>query len=60
MTGAEDWADRFRDALAEARTARNSLDKVIVRVIADARADEQLKRLRFALNALDQLASELP
>ena len=60
MTVPEDWANRLRDALAEARTARNSLDKTMVRVIADARADAPLRRLRYALKALDQLASKLP
>lgn len=60
MTGAEDWSDRFRDALAEVRAARVKLDKTICRVIADARADEPLIRLRFALKKLDTLANELP
>jgi len=53
-------AEALREAIVRAKRARKKLDTVIVREIADARADEPLKELRFALIALEAIAAQIP
>lgn len=53
-------AEALREAVSRAKKARAKLDKVIVREIADARADEPLLELRFALIALEAIAARIP
>ncbi|MET4254051.1 hypothetical protein [Bradyrhizobium sp. LA6.7] len=53
-------AEALREAIARAKRARNGLDRVMVREIGDARADEPLRELRFALIALEAIAAQIP
>lgn len=58
MNALDDWKDRFDAALKKAKSKRGKLDDVLMRVIADARADESLIELRKAFNELEKVAAE--
>jgi hypothetical protein len=53
-------AEALREAVARAKAARTKLDKVMCREIQDARADEPLIELRFALIAMEAIAARIP
>lgn len=60
MNGAEDVGERLQAAVAQAKSTRSKLDKTIVRVVKDARADAPLIELRKALDRMEEIAAELP
>lgn len=60
MTPEQDRGVRFRAALANAKSKRRKLDDVMMRVIADSRADVALIELRKALDEIELIANELP
>lgn len=60
MTPEQDRGRRFRAAYQNIKNKRNQLDKVMMHVIADTRADAALIELRKALDELDLIVGELP
>jgi collagenase-like PrtC family protease len=52
--------EALREAVSRAKAARKKLDKVMCTVIHDARADEPLIELRFALIAMEAIAATIP